>query len=113
MLPSLRPPRITADTKYMIEKITKERWVIAPTRASGVSTGGAPPDEGEESTTVVAPMTASRIPNMSRYVYSSRPPLLGFTASTYQAETLVQEQRCEKAICNQCKLENQLREGSP
>jgi hypothetical protein len=73
---------MTAATKYMIEKITKGRWVIASTRASGVSTGGGPFDDGEESTTVVAPMTASRIPNMSRYVVLLRPPFLGRTEST-------------------------------
>lgn len=66
MLPSLRPVRMTASTKYTIENITKERFVIASIRASGVNTGGGPSDDGDENTTVVAPMMASRIPNMSR-----------------------------------------------
>lgn len=73
---------MTAATKYMMENITKGRWVIASTRASGVSTGSGPSDDGEESTTVVAPMTASKIPNMSRYVRCLRPLLLGCTEST-------------------------------
>lgn len=82
MLPSLRPLRMTANTKYTIENITKGRCVIASTRASGVNTGGGPSDGGEENTTVVAPMMASRIPNTSRCEYLSTPPLLSRTKYT-------------------------------
>lgn len=103
--PSLRPPRMIADTKYTREKITKGRWVIAPMRASGVSTGAEPSDDGEESTTVVAPMTASRIPITSRCVYSLLSPASDCGSSAYRTETFVQKQRCEKTICNESKLE--------
>jgi len=88
---------MTAATKYVIEKIIKGRWVIASTRASGVSTGGGPSDDGEESTTVVAPMTASRIPNMSRYVSLLMPPLLGCTKSTLPGGSVRLEAKVRKS----------------
>ena len=66
--PSLSPPRMIAEAPYTMEKITNGRCVNACINASAVR-GGTPSDDGEERTTVDAPITANVIPRRSRYCH--------------------------------------------